>query len=167
MTVTAAGGSHQTAAQRGGELRDKDRPLPDVQRDRRAPAPCLPPDQGARFCARGHSLLGGDEGDRIRPSTRVTVCARVATVRTAARPAPQAAHVQDTHRALVSCQHGQARFGPGILLVIFEVTRGSDLAYMIRRQARLSTFYVLLPAFRVLPLLKRSACAWMVLLRVQ
>ena len=41
MTVTAAGGSHQTAAQRGGELRDKDRPLPDVQRDRRAPAPRL------------------------------------------------------------------------------------------------------------------------------
>ncbi|KAK9825189.1 hypothetical protein WJX81_005170 [Elliptochloris bilobata] len=34
MTVTAAGGSHQTAAQRGGEVRDKDRPLPDVQRDR-------------------------------------------------------------------------------------------------------------------------------------
>jgi hypothetical protein len=40
MTVAAAGASHQTAAQRGGEVRDKDRPLPDVQRERCAPAEC-------------------------------------------------------------------------------------------------------------------------------
>lgn len=37
MTVTVAGASHQTAAQRGGDAREKDRPLPNVQRDRRAP----------------------------------------------------------------------------------------------------------------------------------
>lgn len=37
MTVTVAGASHQTAAQRGGDAREKDRPLPDVQRDRCAP----------------------------------------------------------------------------------------------------------------------------------
>lgn len=32
--MTAADGSHQTAAQRGGEAKDKDRPLSDLQRDK-------------------------------------------------------------------------------------------------------------------------------------
>ena len=32
--MLAASGSHQTAAQRGGEAKDKDRPLSDLQRDR-------------------------------------------------------------------------------------------------------------------------------------
>mmetsp|Transcript_16329 Transcript_16329/g.48953 ORF Transcript_16329/g.48953 Transcript_16329/m.48953 type:complete len:1001 (+) Transcript_16329:302-3304(+) len=34
MTAIAGSGSHQTAAQRGGELRDKDAPLSELQRDR-------------------------------------------------------------------------------------------------------------------------------------
>jgi len=33
-TIIVADGSHQTAAQRGGEAKDKDKPLPDLQRDR-------------------------------------------------------------------------------------------------------------------------------------
>ena len=33
-TMMVADGSHQTAAQRGGEAKDKDKPLPDLQRDR-------------------------------------------------------------------------------------------------------------------------------------
>ena len=32
--MTLAGGHHQTAAQRGGEAKDKDKPLSDMQRDR-------------------------------------------------------------------------------------------------------------------------------------
>ena len=32
--MTLAGAAHQTAAQRGGEAKDKDRPLSDMQRDR-------------------------------------------------------------------------------------------------------------------------------------
>lgn len=36
--MTVADGSHQTAAQRGGEAKDKDRPLSDLQRDKCAPA---------------------------------------------------------------------------------------------------------------------------------
>lgn len=32
--MTLAGSSHQTAAQRGGEAKDKDKPLSDMQRDR-------------------------------------------------------------------------------------------------------------------------------------
>lgn len=32
--MLATDGSHQTAAQRGGEAKDKDRPLSDLQRDR-------------------------------------------------------------------------------------------------------------------------------------
>ena len=32
--MLATNGSHQTAAQRGGEAKDKDRPLSDLQRDR-------------------------------------------------------------------------------------------------------------------------------------
>ena len=32
--MTLAGGAHQTAAQRGGEAKDKDKPLSDTQRDR-------------------------------------------------------------------------------------------------------------------------------------
>ena len=32
--MTLAGGGHQTAAQRGGEAKDKDKPLSDMQRDR-------------------------------------------------------------------------------------------------------------------------------------
>ena len=32
--MMVADGSHQTAAQRGGEAKDKDKPLPDLQRDR-------------------------------------------------------------------------------------------------------------------------------------
>ena len=35
-TMMVADGSHQTAAQRGGEAKDKDKPLPDLQRDRSA-----------------------------------------------------------------------------------------------------------------------------------
>ena len=40
--MIVADGSHQTAAQRGGEAKDKDKPLPDLQRDR-----CSPHMQGA------------------------------------------------------------------------------------------------------------------------
>lgn len=32
--MTLAGSAHQTAAQRGGEAKDKDKPLSDMQRDR-------------------------------------------------------------------------------------------------------------------------------------
>ena len=32
--MTLAGAAHQTAAQRGGEAKDKDKPLSDMQRDR-------------------------------------------------------------------------------------------------------------------------------------
>ena len=35
--MIVADGSHQTAAQRGGEAKDKDKPLPDLQRDRCSP----------------------------------------------------------------------------------------------------------------------------------
>ena len=35
--MTLAGAHHQTAAQRGGEAKDKDKPLSDVQRDRSVP----------------------------------------------------------------------------------------------------------------------------------
>ena len=32
--MTLAGSAHQTAAQRGGEAKDKDKPLSDMQRDK-------------------------------------------------------------------------------------------------------------------------------------
>ena len=32
--MTLSGSGHQTAAQRGGEAKDKDKPLSDMQRDR-------------------------------------------------------------------------------------------------------------------------------------
>ena len=35
--MTLAGAHHQTAAQRGGEAKDKDKPLSDTQRDRSVP----------------------------------------------------------------------------------------------------------------------------------
>ena len=35
--TAVADGAHRTAAQRGGEAKDKDRPLPDLQRDRCSP----------------------------------------------------------------------------------------------------------------------------------
>ncbi len=35
--MTLAGTHHQTAAQRGGEAKDKDKPLSDTQRDRSQP----------------------------------------------------------------------------------------------------------------------------------
>lgn len=35
--MTLAGAHHQTAAQRGGEAKDKDKPLSDLQRDRSVP----------------------------------------------------------------------------------------------------------------------------------
>ena len=45
--MIVADGSHQTAAQRGGEAKDKDKPLPDLQRDRCSPQCPLPYMQGA------------------------------------------------------------------------------------------------------------------------
>lgn len=39
--TTASEQAHQTAAQRGGQLRDKDKPLSDTQRDRHALLPAF------------------------------------------------------------------------------------------------------------------------------
>ena len=44
--MIVADGSHLTAAQRGGEAKDKDKPLPDLQRDRCSPQCPLPHMQG-------------------------------------------------------------------------------------------------------------------------